>query len=393
MVLRVAVMKEGRRVALVPEVVAKMAKKWPDIKVLVEKGAGLEAGFDDAVYKAAGAELVEVFGGKAAAKSGKKLQNAAAERQYAAEVCLRVTPLRQNAAAPLAKGGVLVTLTDGKDSWKQLAGVADTVLALEKLPRTSRAQAMDVLSSQANLGGYAAVLAVAQHLPRLMPQLMTAAGSSKPANVLVLGVGVAGLQAIATARRLGAVVWAFDVRPEVAEQIRSLGAKVVELEGSQGSGVAGSQGRGGYAGAMDEAGMKELQRLLEPFVAAADGVVTTAQVPGRAAPVLVSEAAVAEMKRGSVIVDLAAGGFNKANGVAGGNCPLTVADESIVTRNGVTIVGETDWPGKLAQDASRFWAQNMMNLLGVLLDKDGKLTLEDELVKAMTVVKGGKVCA
>lgn len=354
--MRVGVMNEvggGEfRVAMVPEAAAKLVKAG--LEVLVETGAGAAAGFTDKAYEAAGAKVVASWG---------KVQ---------ADILLRMTT-PGTMKLPLAKGGVLVCLSGGK------AGLAPQVLALEKLPRTSRAQAMDVLSSQANLAGYATVLDAAGRLPRLMPMLMTAAGSAKPAQVLVLGVGVAGLQAIATARRLGAQVMAFDVRPEVGEQIISLGAKPVVLEGTS------VESKGGYAGAMDEAGLKRLQELLLPFVAKADVVISTAQVPGKAAPVLVSAAAVQAMKPGSVVVDMAAGGFNKANKIKGGNCPLTVADE-VVDVDGVTVVGETNWPARVAGDASRFWAQNMVNLLGLLV-KDGELDFSDELVKAM-VVKG-----
>lgn len=354
MVLRVAAMNEigngERRVALVPDAVVKLVKAG--LEVAIEAGAGEEAGFTDKAYEAAGAKVV------------------AGWSKVTADVVLRVTtPGKMK--LPLAKGGVLVCLSGGKTD------LAPQVLALEKLPRTSRAQALDVLSSQANLAGYATVLAAAGKLPRLMPMLMTAAGSTKPAQVLVLGVGVAGLQAIATARRLGAQVMAFDVRPEVGEQIISLGAKPVMLEG------VSSEGKGGYAGAMDAAGLKKLQELLLPFVAKADVVITTAQVPGKAAPVLVSGDAVKAMKPGSVVVDMAAGGFNKTNKIKGGNCAVSVADE-VVNVHGVTVLGESNWPAHVAGDASRFWAQNMVNLLGLLV-KDGKLDFGDELIKAMVL--------
>lgn len=361
--MTVAVMNEAkgreRRVAMVPEVAARV--KALGVGVLVETGAGEAAGFTDAMYAEAGAEVVKDM------------------RKTRVDVllCLAVP---EKVPAFVAKDGVVVGLGAGVAK-----GFGGTVLALEKLPRTSRAQAMDVLSSQANLGGYAAVVRAAGLLPKLMPMMMTAAGSAKPANVLVLGVGVAGLQAIATAKRLGAVVHAFDVRPEVGEQILSLGAKPVILETrdkKQETRLGAAQGQGGYAGAMDEAGLKRLQELLAPVIAASDMVVTTAQVPGRPAPVLVSGTAVAGMKPGSVIVDMAAGGFNKANGIGGGNCPLTVADEVTVTGNGVSIVGETNFPALMAKDASRFWAQNMLNLLKILV-KDGQIVLNDELVAAM----------
>jgi NAD(P) transhydrogenase subunit alpha len=363
MTLTLAIMNETgpleRRVAMVPETIARLLKKYPTFKVVVESDAGKAAGFPNAAYTAAGATVETTLA------------------KVEADVLFRITPPNAKAKLPLkAQTGVLVTLGTGPASWDGMKALAPHVLALEKLPRTSRAQAMDVLSSQANLGGYAAVLAAANHLPRLMPMLMTAAGSAKPAQALVLGVGVAGLQAIATARRLGAQVSAFDVRPEVAEQIKSLGAKVVEVDGPT------TEGKGGYAGALDEAGQKALRDKLATFVAAADVVISTAQVPGKPAPVLISEAAIAAMKPGSVVADLAAGGFNKANGIKGGNCPLTVADATTVTENGITLLGQTNWASTLAGDASRFWSQNMLNLLGIMV-KDNVLDFADELVAAM----------
>ncbi|MCA3244278.1 MAG: NAD(P)(+) transhydrogenase (Re/Si-specific) subunit alpha [Alphaproteobacteria bacterium] len=331
------------RVALVPEVVTKLVKQgW---QVYVPQGAGGAASCPDAAYAAAGATLL---GAKDLAKT--KLTVALG--------------LNLPAKLPYAEAAVAIGLGSSP-----AAGAASS-LALQKLPRTTRAQAMDVLSSQANLGGYAAALAVAHHLPRLLPALSTAAGSTKPAKVLILGVGVAGLQAIATARRLGAAVSAFDIRPEVAEQIKSLGAKVVEVDGPT------AEGKGGYAGALDAAGLQQLQEKLAPFVAQSDGVITTAQVPGKAAPVLVSAVAVAAMQPGSVVVDMAA--------ASGGNVAGTKAGAVVQTANGITLVGETNWPGTLAQTASRFWAQNMANLLAVMV-KDGQLSLEDELVQAMVV--------
>lgn len=356
------------RVAMVPETIAKIIKKWPNIKVVVQSGAGEKAGYPDADY---------------AAQPNTQVVKSLAKTQ--ADVLFCLAPPAAKESLPLAKDGHLITLTSGAASWPALAKRAANVIALEKLPRTSRAQALDVLSSQANLGGYAAVLGAVAHLPRLMPPLTTAAGSSKPANVLVLGVGVAGLQAIATARRLGAQVWAFDVRPEVAEQIKSLGAKVVEVEGPT------AEGKGGYAGALDEAGMKQLQHKLAPFIAKADVIISTAQVPGKPAPVLISAAAVAAMRPGSVVADLAAGGYNAANGIKGGNCPLTVANQATQTEGGITLLGHTNWPATVAGDASRFFSQNMANLLALLLDAQGHITHTDELIQAMHIIHNGKV--
>ena len=357
-----------QRVAMTPDALARLEKKLPALTLYVQSGAGLAAGFTDAAYEVAGATVVKDF-------SKEKM-----------DILLRVAMPSDKEKLPLKEDGVLVCLTAGQGSWAALAKQAHHVLALEKLPRTSRAQALDVLSSQANLGGYAAVLGGVRHLPRLMPMLMTAAGSSKPANVLVLGVGVAGLQAIATAKRLGAQVKAFDVRPEVSEQIMSLGAKPVVLNDPKVS----AEGKGGYAGALDEAGQAHLQSLLAPFVAEADLVIATAQVPGKPAPVLMAEETVASMKPGSVVVDMACGGFNKQNGVKGGNCPASRADEVVAVGHGITLLGETNWVSHVAGDASRFWAQNMVNLLGLLVVDDA-LNFDDELVAAMHVVRAGKV--
>lgn len=333
--------KNESRVALVPETIAKFTKQGHT--VVVPKGAGVAASCPDEAYKAAGAELIAP-----AAMAKTKLDVAFS--------------LNLPAKLPYAAADVVVGL--GTTAVKG----ATTTLALQKLPRTTRAQAADVLSSQANLGGYAAAVAVASHLPRLMPALSTAAGSSKPAKVLILGVGVAGLQAIATARRLGAVVSAFDIRPEVAEQIKSLGAKVVEIDGPT------TEGKGGYAGTLDAAGIKVLQEKLLPFVAAADAIITTAQVPGKAAPQLVSAAAVAAMVPGSVVIDMAA--------ASGGNVAGTKSGQTIQTANGITLVGETNWPSTLAQTASRFFSTNQENLLKMLI-VEGKLSLADELIQAM----------
>lgn len=377
MSLKIGIMHEAalsggkeQRVAMTPDALARLEKKLPALTVYVQSGAGLAAGFTDAAYEVAGATIVPDF-------SKEKM-----------DIVLRVSTPTVKEKLPLTENGMLICLTAGQDSWAALSKQAHHVLALEKLPRTSRAQALDVLSSQANLGGYAAVLGGVSYLPRLMPVLMTAAGSSKPANVLVLGVGVAGLQAIATAKRLGAQVKAFDVRPEVSEQIRSLGAKPVIFDDPN----VATEGKGGYAGALDEAGQAHLQSLLAPFVAEADLVISTAQVPGKPAPVLMAEETVASMKPGSVVVDMACGGFNKVNGIKGGNCPASRADEVVSVGHGVTLIGETNWVSNVAGDASRFWAQNMVNLLSLLV-VDNALSFDDELIAAMAVVNDGKVAA
>lgn len=357
-----------KRVALVPETIGKLLKKHPGLKIVIESGAGTAAGYPDNHYTTAGAHVEP---SKTFAK-GK------------ADILLSLAPAGKGPSATLN-----IAQTTGPESWKSAAKAGTpNLLALEKLPRTSRAQALDVLSSQANLAGYAAVIAAAAYFPRLLPMLMTAAGSSRPAQVLVLGVGVAGLQAIATAKRLGAQVHAFDVRPEVREQILSLGAKPVAIEAPK------VESKGGYAGAVDEAGQKHLQTELAKVMAGMDIIITTAQIPGKPAPILVTAEAVNGMKPASVIVDLAAAGYNKANGIKGGNCPLSRADEVTTTDNGVTLLAPTNLAGQLAGDASRFWSQNMANLLAILLKTENGtsvISYEDELITAMRVIKEGTV--
>ena len=350
------------RVALTPEAAQRLKKAFPTLEILVEEGAGTAAGFPDAAYKAAGATPTP-------AKKLKTLE---------ADLHLRLAA--PTGPLPLQKDGLLICLNPGAQPVQ--------TLALEKLPRTSRAQAMDVLSSQANLAGYAAVLAAARHLPRLLPMLMTAAGASRPAQVLVLGVGVAGLQAIATARRLGAQVQAYDLRPEVQEQILSLGAKPVSVPAPAKAGEG--QNNGGYARELTAEEQKAQQKALMDAILAADLVITTAQVPGRPAPVLVPENAVKNMKPGSVLLDMAAGGYNRANGIRGGNCPLSVADETVVTAENITILAPTNLASTVAGDASRFFANNLVNLLNLVLkqqDSSTIFTFEDELVKAMHTLK------
>jgi H+-translocating NAD(P) transhydrogenase subunit alpha len=352
------------RVAMVPDVAAKLSKSgW---RVVVQAGAGMAAGFPDAAYTAAGATVQS------------KLND------VQADVLLMLKAPTDGKPLPLGPHGTLITLTKGAAQWPALAKLAPNVLALEKLPRTSRAQACDVLSSQANLAGYAAVLAGVAQFGGVLPPLSTAAGSIKPAKALVLGVGVAGLQAIATLRRLGAVVKAYDVRPEVQEQIISLGAKPLIF-----AETVTPEGTGGYAAALSAEAQAALAAQLAAEVAASDVVIATAQVPGKPAPLLVSAAAVAAMRPGSVVVDLGTT-TNHVQGLSGGNCPLSKADETIQTANGVHIVGLTNHPARVARQASAFWAQNMANLLGLCV-KDGALSWHDELITAMHVVQANHV--
>lgn len=363
-----------KRVAATPESIQRFARKFKGLEFAVEKGAGLSANFTDAEYEAAGAKLVTT------------------KQAFAGELVLKVNAPTSEETKNLKKGSLLIGNLDpfaNEKLFKDLAKANVNAISCERIPRISRAQAMDTLSSQANIGGYRAVLEAVAHYDRFMPVMMTAAGSSKPAKVVVLGVGVAGLQAIATARRLGASVSAFDVRPEVAEQVESLGAKFLDL-GLEESG----SGEGGYAKELSEEGKKKQQEALQEALKKADIVITTAQIPGRPAPVLVTEDAVKGMGAGSVIIDMAAGGYNVANGVKGGNCPLSKADE-VVCVDGVTIVGDTNYAAKMPKDASSFYAKNLTNLLVLLLEeKDGKtelnINLEDEIVDKSLVVLNGE---
>jgi proton-translocating NAD(P)+ transhydrogenase subunit alpha len=357
--MRVSVPRESApgesRVALTPEAVGKLTAAGTE--VAVERGAGDAAGFPDDEYAAAGASLgtrSEVLAGTAVV------------------ACVRRPD--DGTVAGLDRGTVLVgflqPLTD-HDGIARLEAQGVIGIAMESVPRITRAQSMDALSSQATVAGYKAVLIAADHVPKLFPMMMTAAGTIAPARVLVLGAGVAGLQAIATARRLGAVVSAFDVRPAVAEQVQSLGAAFLDL------GIRGEETEGGYAKELTPEQQAEQQRALEERIPDFDVVVTTALVPGRPAPRLIPATAVEGMRPGSCIVDLAA--------ETGGNCELTVPGETTVA-HGVTIVGHTNLPSTMAADASRLYARNVLALLE-LLTTEGELRLdwEDEIVAGSCV--------
>ena len=326
------------RVASTPEVVKKLVAKG--FEVAIERGAGTRAGYPDTEYEAAGARLTDRAGA------------------YDVDLLLKVRRPAAAEVAAMRAGGIYIGLMEscGEDeitAAMQAKGIR--VLAMERMPRTSRAQSMDVLSSQANIAGYRAVIEAAARYGRFLPMMMTSAGSAKPARLVVLGAGVAGLQAIATARRLGAEVLAYDVRPETREQILSLGAKPIDLD----LGEAGS-GEGGYAKELSDAAKARQQEALADQLAKAHIIITTAQIPCRPAPVLVTEAVVQRLRPGSVIVDLAAG--------SGGNCPLTVADE-VVERHGVVLVGHTNYPSMVPADASAFYAKNLANLIEIMVDK------------------------
>ena len=286
----------------------------------------------------------------------------------------------------MKRGAALVGMLNPFDAagLQRLADAGLTSFALEAAPRTTRAQSMDVLSSQANIAGYKAVMMAADRYQRLFPMLMTAAGTIKAARVVVLGVGVAGLQAIATAKRLGAVIEASDVRPSVKEQVESLGAKFIDVPYETTEEKEAAEGVGGYARPMPPSWLERQKAEVAKRVAQADVVITTALIPGRAAPVLVTEEMVKSMKPGSVIVDLAA--------PQGGNCPLTEAGHTVV-RHGVTLVGETNLPALVAADASALYARNVLDFLKLVLDQEGqfKVDLEDDIVAACLMTQGGEV--
>ncbi|HWQ39596.1 MAG TPA: Re/Si-specific NAD(P)(+) transhydrogenase subunit alpha [Burkholderiales bacterium] len=346
------------RVAATPETVRKLSVGGVN-QVLVQTGAGRGCSIPDAEFEAAGATLVQ----------------AAAEVYDRAELILKVRGPEPSELHWLRKGQVVIGLLQPHrtENLLALARQGVTAFALEWLPRISRAQSMDALSSQANVGGYKAVLIAANTYQRMMPMLMTAAGTVKAARVIVMGVGVAGLQAIATAKRLGAVVEATDVRPETKEQVESLGAKFIEVPLTEAEQEL-AKGQGGYARDMGEDYRRRQAALIAERIRQADIVITTALIPGRPAPVLVTEEMVKSMKPGSVIVDMAV--------EQGGNCPLSEPDK-VVVKHGVHIVGFTNLPALVAADASALYARNLLNFLALLLDqKTGKFSInrQDEIV-------------
>jgi NAD(P) transhydrogenase subunit alpha len=352
-----------RRVALVPDGVKVLVKAGLDVRV--EAGAGTAAGFADAEYEAAGA----------------KIEGAGAIHGAAAMI-LKIQPPADAEIGSFRSGSALVALLRPLDEPSRAAKLAQqgvVAFSLELVPRITRAQAMDVLSSQATVAGYRAVVLAAAQLPKMFPLLTTAAGTLVAARVFVIGAGVAGLQAIATAKRLGAVVEAYDTRPAVAEQVKSLGAKFVELEIAASS----AEDKGGYATAQTEEFYARQRKLMGDRASKSDIVITTALVPGQRAPILIDEDAVKGMRAGSVIVDLAA-----ANG---GNCAATVPGQTI-ERHGVTIIGETNLPSAIARDASQMFSKNVVTLVRHLV-KDGALAidLEDEITKGTLVTRDGQV--
>jgi H+-translocating NAD(P) transhydrogenase subunit alpha len=366
MPVKLAVIKESRpgedRVAIVPEVAAKLAQTGVD--VVVQSGAATAARFRDEEFVEAGATVVPD----------------AASALQGAEFVAHVQPLTVDEVALLPEGASVISFLQpvaSTDVVQALAAKGATVYSLDLLPRISRAQSMDALSSQATVSGYRAGLSAAEHLAKFFPMFMTAAGTVPPARVLVMGAGVAGLQAIATARRLGAVVRAYDVRAAAKEEVQSLGAKFVELD------LETQDGAGGYAKEQSAEYLAKQQELLAAEVAASDVVITTAQIPGRKAPVLVTEAMVHGMADGAVIVDMAAD--------SGGNCELSRPGEDVRV-GGVTVVGLTNPPSSMPTHASFLYARNIANFLGLVV-VDGELTpdFDDEIVAGTCVVRAGQV--
>ena len=359
------------RVAATPETVKKIMAQGHT--VAVQSGAGIAASVTDAAYEAAGAQITDAAGA------------------LGAELVLKVRAPSAAELAHMKSGSALVGMLNpfDADGLQSIASAGLTSFALEAAPRTTRAQSMDVLSSQANIAGYTAVMMAADKYQRFFPMLMTAAGTVKAARIVILGVGVAGLQAIATAKRLGAVIEASDVRPSVKEQVESLGAKFIDVPYETAEEKEAAEGVGGYARPMPQSWLDRQKLEVAKRVAQADAVISTALIPGRAAPVLITEDMVKSMKPGSVIIDLAAG--KGANGV-GGNCPLSEADRTVV-KHGVTLVGETNLPALVAADASALYARNVLDFLKLVLPKDKGFTvdMEDDIVAACLMTQGGDV--
>ena len=351
------------RVAATPETIKKMTGLGAE--VTVEPGAGVKSGILDADYTAAGATLSD---------NGKD-----------ADIVLRVRRPTEAEIAGYKRGALVIAVMDPFGNDAALAAMARAGLsafAMELMPRITRAQSMDVLSSQANLGGYRAVIDAAAEYSRALPMMMTAAGTVPAAKVFVMGAGVAGLQAIATARRLGAVVSATDVRPAAKEQVESLGAAFITVDETA---ALSAETAGGYAREMDEDYQRRQRHLIGEALRRTDVVICTALVPGRKAPVLLTEAMIAEMTRGSVVVDLAV--------EAGGNVEGSRPGETVTTANGVTILGHLNMPSRIAADASQLYARNLFSFLQLIVDKDGRLAVDlaDEIIKATLLTRDGAI--
>ena len=359
------------RVAVTPETAKKLVAQGHAVRV--QSGAGVRASVTDAAYTAAGAEITDAAGA------------------FGSDLVLKVRIPDAGELGGMRSGSALVGMLDPFDrpGLERLAQAGITAFALEAAPRTTRAQSMDVLSSQANIAGYKAVMLAADAYQRFFPMLMTAAGTVKAARVVVLGVGVAGLQAIATAKRLGAVIEASDVRPSVREQVESLGGRFIDVPYETDEERQAAEGVGGYARPMPQSWLERQKAEVAKRVAAADVVISTALIPGRPAPVLVTADMVQAMKPGSVIVDIAAG---KGPDGIGGNCPLTQAGRTVI-EHGVTIIGETNLPALVAADASALYARNVLDFLKLVLQKDGGLHVpaDDDIVTACMVARAGAV--
>jgi H+-translocating NAD(P) transhydrogenase subunit alpha len=363
MTIKIGVPKEVRegeqRVALVPDIVNRLAKQ--DIQVSLETGAGALAGYTDDYYENA------------------EIAATSAEILGKSDICLTVNPATNEQIEQLKEGSILIGYLNpysDLERFNKLKAKKISAFSMELIPRISRAQAMDALSSQASIAGYKAVLLASNLLGKFFPMLTTAAGTIRPSKVLVIGAGVAGLQAIATARRLGAIVEGYDVRAAVKEQVESLGAKFVDIE-------IKAEGDGGYARELTDEERQQQQAILAKHVAAADVVVSTAAIPGRPSPLIINTQMVEGMRGGSVIVDLAAEG--------GGNCELTKIDETVL-HNGVKIYGPANVPSMLGNHASELYAKNLLNFLELLI-QDGviNIDLEDEILSASLITHGGEI--
>jgi NAD(P) transhydrogenase subunit alpha len=359
--------REGEtRVAATPETVKKLIAAKHE--VMVETGAGIKSSVTDEAYATAGAKIVS------------------AAEVFAADAILKVRAPNEQERAQIKSGSVVVGMLNpfDADNIAAMAQAGITAFALEAAPRTTRAQSMDVLSSQANIAGYKAVLLAANTYQRFMPMLMTAAGTVKAARILIMGAGVAGLQAIATAKRLGAVIEASDVRPAVKEQIESLGAKFLDVPFITDEEKEIAQGVGGYARPMPADWMRRQAELVHERAKQADIIITTALIPGRKAPVLISEETVKAMKPGSVILDMAVD--------QGGNCPLSESGKTVI-KHGVHIIGEGNLAALVAADASALYARNVLDFLKLIVDAEGKLVInrEDDIVAATLLCSGGEV--
>ena len=360
---------EETRVAATPETVKKLISQGHS--VVIQKDAGVQASQPDSAYEAVGATI------------------GSAADAFGAEIVLKVRAPEAAELKQIKSGSVLIGMLDpfDNDNIAAMAAQGVTAFSLEAAPRTTRAQSMDVLSSQANIAGYKSVMIAANEYQRFMPMLMTAAGTVKAARVLILGAGVAGLQAIATAKRLGAVIEASDVRPAAKEQIESLGAKFVDVPYETDEEREIAKGVGGYARPMPEAWMKRQAALVAERAQQADIVITTALIPGRKPPVLLHSDTVAKMKPGSIVIDIAAGRGDNGSG----NCPLTQADK-IVQVNGVKIIGYTNLASMVAADASALYARNLIDFMKLIVDKDAKLVIpaDDDIVTACLMCRDGQ---